>query len=700
MSDLSTELRHAGRRLRRTPVFTATTLIVLVLGLGATTTMFAIVDGIVLRPLPYAQPEQLVDVSHSIAVSGITHVNESDASFMLYQRHNQVFSGIAATRDRSANLGVKAGAPGEARRLSVTGVSANFFDVLRVTPMRGRTFVAGEDQTGAPRVVILSAGLWRRQFGAADNIIGQEILIDGIQRQVVGVMPAAFTYPSASTELWYPIPFDAAHSDPGSFNYQSIARLKPGVTREAATTDLTRILPRLLDEFQSDIPKAMFEQAHLAPVVTPLRDVIVGDAPRLLWILFAAVLAVWLIACANVANLVLVRAEGRQREMAVRTALGAGRGAVFTQYLSEATIVAAAGGAGSVALAAVAIRSLSSLPQGIDVPRLSDVALDGRVLVFALVATILTAFLVSLVPVLRARRIPIAAVLKESGRAATTGAERQRTRSALVVAQVALALVLVATSGLLARSFNRLRAVQPGWDSSNRVALRYSLPSTQYHTATAIAAFHERLLNSVRALPGVIDAGLTTWLPLSDDNSNSVVEVEDHPLPPNSVPPVHDYVNVSDDFFATMGIPVLAGGVFSRQDVARPQLEAVVSRAFAERYWKGASALGKRVRQGIDGPWSTVVGVVGDVHLASLEKPAPDAIYFPIVKRVDGGSVRRIRRWRSSFTPVAIRRRCRRQSAESFTSSTRACRRTTSSRCRRSCAAPRVARASSRCSSP
>lgn len=637
MRDFVRELSHAWRRLRRAPAFTATTLIVLALGLGTTTAMFSMVYAILLRPLPYQESDRLMNVSHSIAVSGVSHIEQSDATFLLYQRHNTVFTSIGGYRDADVNLGAVVGKTGEPQLVPATGVSASLLPTLGVSPMLGRAFTADDDRPGAPPVIILSDRLWRGRFGADPTIVGKRVMINDEPREVIGVMAPAFRFPSASAQLWYPMGLDAAHADPGSFNYTAVARLKPGVTATAATADLDRILPRLLDEFPSNIPKAMFEQAHLHPVVQPLRDVVVGSVTRLLWILFGAVALVLIIACANVANLFLVRSEGRQRELAVRTALGAGGAALVAQHLGEALVLAIGGGALGIALAAGAVRLLSALPAGIDVPRLTEVSVGPAVVLFALLATMASALAVCLVPLTRTRRIAISSVLKESGRSATSGRERHRTRGMLVVAQVALALILVAASGLMARSFARLRDVKPGFSDQGIATLKVSLPAARYASTAASVTFYDNLMRQTRGTAGVRDAAITSWVPLTGDNDNGVVMVEDHIKIPNAVPPVHDQVYATSTFFSTMRIPLLSGRVYDNGDAKRPALEAVVSRGFAERYWSNGSALGKRIRPGIDGPWFTIVGVVGDIHLHALEKPAEQAVYFPLISpRRDG----------------------------------------------------------------
>jgi predicted permease len=623
--------RHAFRRLRAAPGFAAAVVLMLALGIGATTTVFGVVDGILLRPLPFPDPERLVALTHTISVSGISKIEQSDATFMLYQRHaTHAFANVGAYRSTDVNLGAHGG-EGAAERVVAAGVTASLFPTLGVVPMRGRTFGLQDDRPGAAKVVILSASLWKRRFGGDADIIGRRLVIDGVDREVIGVMPESFHYPSASTGLWMPLAFDPAHASVGNFNFKGVGRLRPGTTAEAGAAELAQVLPRLFDEFATEIPREMFERAHMKPVVRPLRDAVVGDVGHLLWILLGAVGLLLVIACANVAGLFLVRAEGAQRDVAIRLALGAGRGAVAAQYVSEAMLLATAGGAAGVLLALAGVRALRLSPAGADLPRLAEVGIDARVLLFAIAATLVSAVAVSLMPVLRARRVAPGVILKESSRSATVGRERQRARSALVVAQVALALVLVAGSTLMARSFAELRDVRPGFDPRGVLTVRLALPDATYPDAAATLGFYDRVLERIAALPGVSSATITEWLPLSDDHNDSVITFEDRPLAPGEVPPDHLLTFVSPTYFGTLGIPILSGRTFERPDAARPSTEVIVSRAFAERYWKGESPIGKRIRSGISGAWSTIVGVVGDVHMESLERPADELVYFPLV---------------------------------------------------------------------
>ena len=624
------ELRVAFRRLRRAPTFALTTTIVLALGVGATTAVFSVVDGVLLRPLPYREPDRLVQITHTLQVAGISNVDQSDAGLLYYQRHATAFDGIAAWRDRDVNVAPPTDDPGPPSRVSSAMVTANFFDVLGVAPELGRDFHAGEDRVSAPPVAMLSHRVWKRLYRGDPAVVGKRIVVDGVSREIVGVMPADFVFVKSAPEVWTPIPLDPATAVVTNFNYPSIARLRPGETPLAARTDLVRILPHILEEFPSSIPPAMWEGAHVEPAVTPLRDYLVGDVSRLLWILLGSVSLVLVIACANVASLFLVRGESRQHELAVRGALGSGAAGMMTQPLSESILLALAGGSLGILLAETGVRIARAWGGNLGLPRLDQLSVDARVLLFACGVSVFCTIVVSLVPVLRARRIPVAIVLREAGRSGMTGGARQRLRSALVVAQVALALILVAASGLLARSFARLRDVRPGFDPSGVIMARLVLPVASYKSYASVIQFDNQLLERVRALPGVRDAALSDLAPLTTDANTNVVSVEDHPVPPNAVPRVHTTLSIDGHLFRTMKIPLLAGRTFSAPDAARPSAEAIVSRAFAKRYWPNGSPLGKRLRPAISGPWLTIVGEVGDVHYDALDKPPSEAVYYPL----------------------------------------------------------------------
>ncbi|MGH7719488.1 MAG: ABC transporter permease, partial [Gemmatimonadaceae bacterium] len=477
-------LRRAVRRLLRAPAFTAAAVLTLMLGIGATTAVFSIVNGVLLRPLPYEGPAQLVDLSHSLQISGISQVDQSDATYLYYRRANRVFTDVGAYRATSVNLGPAigsgAGDAGHAERVTAARISAGTFGVLRVAPLRGRTFTESEDRPGASPVVVITQRLWERKYGADPEIIGQQLEIDGTPHEVVGIMRGGFHFPSVGTELWVPIGIDPANTKTAAFDYRAVARLRDGASPRMAAADLQRLLPRVPEAFPGRLTAEGIELTRMRAVVRPLRDVVVGDVSRVLWVVLAAVAFVLLIACANVANLFLVRAEGRQHELAVRRALGAGRRAIATEFLSEALLLAALGGALGLAFAAAGVRVLRSLEAGIDVPRLAEVSIDGTVLAVAFGVTLLAALLVTGLPALRAAALTVSAVLGQTSRTATAGRRRNRARHALVVAQVALALVLLAGAGLMARSFARLRAVQPGFNPSQTLSFYLAVPEATY----------------------------------------------------------------------------------------------------------------------------------------------------------------------------------------------------------------------------
>lgn len=626
----ATELRIAMRRLRRAPGFVAATVVVLALAIGATTAVFSVVDGVLLRPLRYPHPEQLVAITHTAQLDRVTSVDQSAAGLLYYQEHARALQASGGWRDRDVNVSPPPDLPGPAERISGAMVTAGLFDVLGVRPAIGRTFRAGEDRPGAAPVVVLSNRLWRRYYNSNPAAVGKLITIDGVLREIVGVMPRGFRFIKSAPELWYPLTIDPATANVADFDYRSVARLRPRQTIESARADLARILPNAIDEFPADVPHAMWERADVQPVVTPLRDYIVGELSRVLWILFGSVSLVLIIACANIASLLLVRAEGRRLELAVRGALGSGLSGMMATTLSESLVLAAAGGALGLAVANGAVLVFRRAAGDLSMPRLSEVTVDARTLGFAAGVTALCALMVGIIPMLRARGIVVGLVLREASRGGTAGATRQRTRSALVVAQIALGLVLVAASALLARSFFRLHDVQPGFRAAGVVTARFVVPAATYPTRASVELIEARIVEAVRSIPGVHAASLTDWVPLSDDQNRSVFTVEDHPLPPGVIPGMHSRIAVDGDYFRTMNIPLIAGRSFDPIDPAHPSHDAIVSRSFAERFWHGASPLGKRLHPGIAGEWFTIVGEVGDAHYDGLDKPVNEVVYLPI----------------------------------------------------------------------
>ena len=632
-------LRQTWRRLVRAPGFTLSASITLMLGIGGTTAVFTVVNGVLLRPLPYARSDRLVDLSHTLAVPGILHVDQSDATYLVYRAGNRVFTDVGAYEATSANLlpwtATGAGS-GEAERAPAALMTAGVFRVLEVGPRFGRELSDADVQPGAAPVALIGASLWERKFGGDPSVIGRQMMVDGVERTIVGVMPASFHFPEAATAIWLPLVIDPAHTASAAFDFRGIARLRDGVTLDAARADLQRLLPTVPVVYPGRLTVDAARATHMQAVVRPLRDVVVGDVGRVLWVVLGAAVVLLAIACANVANLFLARAEGRQRELAVRRALGAGRLSVLGEFLSEAGLIAAIGAALGIGCALAAVRVLAAAGAASSVPRLGDVRVDVLVVVVAVVAAALAALLVSLVPVVRARALSLSAILGATGSGATGGRARSGARRGLVIAQVALALVLLAGAGLLARSFAALRAVDPGFAPAHALAFRVAMPNVGYPAAADVARLVTQVSDSLEALPGVRAAGVVTKLPLMDErHQDSAVFVEDHPLRPGTIPGIHSMAFVTPGYFRAMGIPLAAGRVFERIDpsmdpATRPR-EVVVSEAFAQRYWKGVSPIGRRIRMTGSDPWSTIVGVVGSVHDAGLDQPATETVYMPLL---------------------------------------------------------------------
>jgi putative ABC transport system permease protein len=623
------ELRFAARRLRRAPIFSGAVILVLALGIGTTTAVFSLVNSILLEPLPYPESDRLTRLTHTVSNAGRAAVDLSDAMVMLYQSQARAFDGVAAWRFDDGDLGASE-ADQTAIRVRGARVTASFFDVLGVRPALGRGFAPGEDRPGAGRVVVLSHRIWQERLHGNPDAIGRQIVVNDVPRTIVGIMPPRFAYPARHVELWLPLALDPAHTRPATLNLAGIGRLRRNVSTEAARADLARVLPHVGDYVQGDASPATWQGAHITPHVQSLRDSIVGPISHLLWFVFGSVLLVLLVACTNVAGLLLVRAERAQMELAVRAALGSGFMGMVALTLSESVLLSVLGGGAGVLLAAAAMRVVLSTGTALSLPRLEDVGVDAPVLLFAAGITVFCALFVSVLPLLRARRVSIAQILRSAGTGPAGGRSPQRARDALVVAQIALAFVLVASSGLMTRSFLRLREVRPGFDADHVVTSRVLLPYARYSGAASRLNFFEALVRQARAIPGAHDVALTDWVPLSGDRHDMAIEVDDDRSQANAGGAEHAVAHVDGHYFQALRIPLRRGRTFGPQDATHPSNEAILSHAFAERYWPGASPLGKRVRP-LGGRWYTIVGEVDDVHYDRLDEPANEIVYFPVV---------------------------------------------------------------------
>jgi putative ABC transport system permease protein len=626
-------LRHAARSLLRQPTFAAAAVLTLAFGIGGTTAVFAVVNAVLLKPLPYPDPERLVSIQHtSPAVPDVT-IGQSHAGYVTYRRLSHVFDDVGLHLPTAVNItdGVTP------ERIAADKATAGIFTSLRVTPLLGRLFGEADERPGHVPVVVISEGLWRRRFDGDRAAVGRSLLVDGLPHEVIGVLPARVRFPDEAVELWLPLQLDPSDPAPSQFNYASVGRLRPGVTLDAAVRDLNGLLPRTTEFFTVAAPgismQRWLELANPRVVVRPLHEGVVGDIGPTLWVIFGTIGFVLLAACTNVATLFLVRAEGRQRELAVLSALGAGRGDAVARFFAEGLLVAISGavlGITGAYVALGALRQTSAFP----IPRLGEIEVDRTVLLLSVGVTLLVALLSSAVPMLRFGRRDLAALLRSGGRGATSGRDRRRMQGALVAAQVALAFVLLAASTLMTRTFVELRQVQPGFDAKRALVFRLALPATTYRSDTAVMQFYDRLTTRFGALPGVQAVGVTASLPLIREQLNlATVWADGDVSTRRDVPPAVPVTMVSPAYFRALGVPLVSGRTFRAAPVGEPSDEAIVSASYASRAWGdggASSALGRRVRFLPEGTWLTVVGVVGDIRMDALERPPAASVYLPL----------------------------------------------------------------------
>lgn len=618
LDGLRADAVHATRSLTRRPWFFGMIATTLALAAGLNAAVFGILDATLLRPLPYPNDRALVSIG--LTWTDYHHSSVSLPEFVDFSTRARSFESMAAYSSTSVNL---AASGGPAERVQGVRTTASLFDVLGVAPAAGRTFTAAEDLQGEP-VVVLSHAFWSRRYGADPGVVGRDLITDSGPRRIVGVMPPSFRFPSAATDLWIPmnlVPGDAGSR--GAHNRRAIGRLAPGVPLAAARDDLSRIAGELRREYPDSYP----EGSGFGTSVMPLRESLVGDLRGALEVLMAAVLFVLLIACANVANLMVARTAERSREIATRVAFGAPRLRLVRQSLFEGLLAGAAGGAGGVLLAAWLIGALQPwLPE--DLARPDSILTDSRVIAFAVLVTAAAGALTAAFTALRATRVATTEALK--GTRAT--ADTQRTRAVLTTAQVALSVMLLVCGGFAARSFMRLLDTSPGLRTEQVATARVTLASTRFPTPEARTAFFDRVRDTLLRQPGVVAAGAISMLPLSGQTSDWTFAVEGWVPPAPGIEPVEQSRVVHGDYFEVLGIPLVAGRLFTDRDTAQAPPVAIVSELLARKYWPDGNPIGRRVKRwGLDSdePWTTVVGVVADIrHLALNEAPVP-FLYFP-----------------------------------------------------------------------
>ena len=619
MADVWRDLRHGARLLLSAPGFTAVAVCALAIGIGANTAIFSVVYTLLLKALPYQNPERLVVVwEHNIPRDRKNNV-VSPGNFIHWREMQRSFEDLAAV---GTTLKTTMTGGGEPEEVPLQLVSASFFPLLGATPALGRPFTAEEDRPNN-RVVVISDRLWKRRFAADPNILGRAITLNGMANSVVGVMPAGFSYLDKTVDLWLPASFSAEARTPRGRWLTVLGKLKPDVTLAQAQEDMTRVHAELTRLFPG------FNTGWTARVV-PLREQLTGEVRPALFVLTAAVGFVLLIACANVANLLLARATSRQREMAVRAALGAGRGRLVRQLVAESLMLSLTGGIAGLLLAWWGVGVLRAvIAERLPVQRLETVGIDGPVLAFTGAAVLLSAVLFGLVPALTASSGALAPALKEGGRSGS-GARGNRTRRAFVVVEVALALVLLTGAGLLIRSFVKLLDVDAGFDPARIVTMKVSVPGSRYGEASQRTQFYQRLFDRLAVLPGVEAVGGTSFLPLDGLGSATSYEVVGQPKPPAGNEPVADVRVVSKDYFKAMSIPLIKGRLFDESDKGDITNRVIINETMARRHWPGQDPIGQKVRiSWNDTRDDEVIGVVGDVRHQGLDAQPRAMTYWP-----------------------------------------------------------------------
>ena len=615
-SDFRQDLHYALRMLVKNPAFALVAITALALGIGANSAIFSVVNSVLLEPLPYKNPDELVMVWEDATKQGYPHDTPAAANYVDWRDQNQTFVGMAALGDDSFNLtGV-----GDPEKIEGRRVSANLFSLLGVEPELGRAFTPDEDQPGANGVVLISHLLWQRRFNGDPNIIGKSLKLNDVSRTVVGVMPASFQFPTREDELWVPIAFTAEEAANRNRHYlQVLGRLKPGINVQQAQADMTAVATRLQQQYPDT-------NTDIGAEVTPLREQLVGDIKPALMILLGAVGLVLLIACANVANLLLARAAVRQKEIAVRVALGASRMRLVRQFLTESVLLSVFAGVLGLLLSVAGLYLLKSfIPP--DISHTSVVSIDVRVLGFTLVVSLLTGLIFGLAPALQAANFNLNETLKEGGRDPSAGGRTNHVRSLLVIAEVAISLVLLIGAGLLINSFLRLRNLDPGFSSDHLLTMKVVLPEPKYSERAQRNAFYNSVLEKIESIPGVKSVALTTNIPLYRQGNSISIAFQDRPAPPPGQEVIITTRIVSPSYFETMGIQLLKGRQFTAQDNETSQRAVIVSEGMARRYWPDQDVLGKRISPGTPRrpeDWFQVVGVVNDVHQFQLDiQPKP-----------------------------------------------------------------------------
>ncbi len=625
------KLRYIVRRLLKTPMFTLIVVATLAIGIGANTAIFSVIDGILLKPLPYPQSETLVSLDHKapgLDIPGGAGI--APFLYYIYREQNRSLEDVGMWNNSSVSVTGLA----EPEQVQVLEVTDGLLPLLKVQPFIGRVFSQKDDAPGTPRTVMLTFGYWKARLGGDAKAIGRPILIDGKSVEVIGVLPEKFRFLDARVSMLLPMQRDRSKTFLGNFSFQGLARLKPGVTMDQANADMARLVPVALDAFPP-FPggsKAMFVDARLMPVVQPLKKEVVGDIGSVLWVLMGTIGIVLLIACANVANLLLVRADGRRQELAIRAALGAGWGQIARELMMESMVLGLIGGAAGLALASSALRLLVAMAPA-NLPRIENISIDNTALLFTLGVSLFAGLLFGLIPVLKYAAPQLGTALRGGGRTLSQSKERHRARNILVVVQVALALVLLIGSGLMIRTFQMLRHVEPGFSKPEQLlTLRISIPDTQVKDDMQTIRAEQEIMDKIAAIPGVVSVANASVVPMTNSGWHDGIYTQDRPAEEGKMPKLRLFKFVSPGLMKTMGSSFVAGRDFTWTDLYEKRPVAMVSENLARELWgQPGAAIGKRLREGPKSPWREVIGVVSDERDAGVDQPAPTIAIWPIV---------------------------------------------------------------------
>jgi predicted permease len=622
-------MKYVLRRLLLSPLFTGVALLTLAIGIGANTAVFSVVEGVLLKPLPYPRPDELISVAHTAPGINVKDLPVSPSCYFIYREQGRAFEDIGLFTGTTVSVTGLA----EPEQVPALNVTDGVLGILGVQPALGRGITRMDDTPGSPDVILISHGYWRRKFGGGRDVIGRAVTVDGKTREIIGVLPERFELLNRTPSIVLPFQFERSRLTLGNFSYQAVARLKPGVNIAQAGADMNRLIPTVQSTFAppNGASTKMFENTRLAANLRPLKQDVIGDVATVLWVLMGTIGIVLLIACANVANLMLVRAEGRQHELGIRAALGASWPRLAGELLLESVTLGALGGALGVALAYWALRGLVALaPAGL--PRLNEISLDPPVLLFALAVSLLAGVFFGAVPMFKYAGPAASGAIRHGGRTASQSRERHRARSTLVVVQVALALVLLIGAVLMIRTFQAMRQVQPGFTRPQEVqTLTISIPRAMAAEPDQVARTQKAILEKIALIPGVAAASFANGVPMDGNSSFDPVFAEDHPLAEGKTPPIRLYKFAAPGFFQAIGNPLLAGRDYTWSEIEAKAPVAIVTENLAREHWGSAgAALGKRIRESMSGPWREIIGVVGNERDNGVDRPSPTTVYWPI----------------------------------------------------------------------